>query len=70
MVLKIYIITYGVILIIIINEVKNMSKISSVREKRFKKWVVTIMLSFIFWIFHFVTIFFFKKNTISSNLEE
>jgi len=36
MVLKIYIITYGVILIIIINEVKNMSKISSVREKSLK----------------------------------
>jgi hypothetical protein len=68
--LKIYIIEYGVILIIIINEVKNMSKNSSVREKKFKKWVVIIMLSFIFWIFHFVTIFFFNKNTISSNLEE
>jgi len=39
MVLKIYIITYGVILIIIINEVKNMSKISSVREKKLsQKW--------------------------------
>jgi len=39
MVLKIYIIEYGVILIIITNEVKKMSKISSVREKKLRqKW--------------------------------
>jgi hypothetical protein len=39
MVSKKYIIGYDVILIIIINEVKNMSKISSVREKKLRqKW--------------------------------
>jgi hypothetical protein len=81
MVSKKYNIVYYVKLIIIINEVKKMNKISSVREKKLrqnwtflkmsknenpkhfslkslKNWVVTIMLSFTFWNFHFVTIIF------------
>ena len=37
MVLQKYIIGYDVILIIIINEVKKMSKISSVREKKLRQ---------------------------------